>query len=748
MEALRLERVSKYYQSENNVSVGMKHISLAFHMGEFVAVTGESGSGKSTLLNVLSGLDKYEEGEMFIFSEETSHYQIKDFENYRRENVGFVFQNYNIIDSYTVYQNVMLALELQGYPSKERKARALKLIDQVGLTKQKHQKSSKLSGGQKQRAVIARALAKDTPIIVCDEPTGNLDQTSAEQVIRLLHDVSKDKLVIIVTHEFDQVSQYATRRIKMSDGEVIEDIKIKPHENITVNKVEKTKSLNFFGLIKFSFRNLLAQPKRFIFMLFLMIIAISVFTVVYSNQIFGLRTTGLEQSSTYPSVPNSRVLVERRDGNPLTQEDIELIEDFNGVSKVYAYGALFYNDTSFNLVSFFNGTEVMDMMGYRYNDSALNLNTSDLESGRLPEAADEIVVSRYWWGIELNETFLLTSTRVWDWNKDTLEASSIGYFKVVGIANNDIQTIYFSESFLDQAYPTTPSLDLTLKTQVKQTIENNLKFSYNDQDFFVYHNGQDFNGFDLLIDLIDNNTPPLETPVSIEITITSQSLTQSLSMTKTILLGNEFSSEGFNYGVLSISVFNAIIEAFLEEVEEEYVGLPSAVASVSVENQLVGTRLINQLDVETYKVYYPANIPGFLQEFLVFILSIVAVIILTILGLFLYAVIHAVTKNMMNSRKKDFSIFRSVGAHESTLSVLVILEQILLSIIGLTLSVLILNMIVLFIPNHGLTIEYMGVTDYLILVLSITLLGLWLGLRFNKRVFHQTVIQSLTSGGE
>ena len=745
MEALRLERVSKYYQSENNVSVGMKHISLTFNMGEFVAVTGESGSGKSTLLNVLSGLDKYEEGEMFIFSEETSHYQIKDFENYRRENVGFVFQNYNIIDSYTVYQNVMLALELQGYPIKERKERALKLIDQVGLTKQKHQKSSKLSGGQKQRAVIARALAKDTPIIVCDEPTGNLDQTSAEQVIQLLHDVSKDKLVIIVTHEFDQVSKYATRRIKMSDGEVVEDIKIKAHDNITVNKVEKTKSLSFFGLIKFSLRNLLAQPKRFIFMLFLMIIAISVFTVVYSNQIFGLRTTGLEQSSTYPSVPNSRVLVERRDGDPLTQEDIEKIEAFNDVSKVYAYGALFYNDTSFNLVSFYNGTEVMDMMGYRYNDSALNLNTSDLESGRLPEAADEIVVSRYWWGIELDQTFLLTSNRIWEWDKERLEESSIGYFKVVGIANNDRQTIYFSEAFLDQTYPTEPTLDLNVREQVKQTLENNIRFSYNDQDFSVYPIEEDFDGFDIFL---ENNTPLNDIPLSIEVMIYSESLSTSVSMSKTMTIGNAFLGDNFNFGAMSASVYQEIIDAFLEEVEEEFFTLPSAIASVSVENQLAGTRIVNQLDVETYKVYYPANIPGFIQEFLVFILSIVAIIILTILGLFLYAVIHAVTKNMMNSRKKDFSIFRSVGAHESTLSVLVILEQILLSIIGLALSVFILNMIVLFVPDHGLTIEYMGVTDYLILVLSITLLGLWLGLRFNKKVFHQTVIQSLTSGGE
>lgn len=745
MEALRLERVSKYYQSENNVSVGMKHISLTFNMGEFVAVTGESGSGKSTLLNVLSGLDKYEEGEMFIFSEETSHYQIKDFENYRRENVGFVFQNYNIIDSYTVYQNVMLALELQGYPIKERKERALKLIDQVGLTKQKHQKSSKLSGGQKQRAVIARALAKDTPIIVCDEPTGNLDQTSAEQVIQLLHDVSKDKLVIIVTHEFDQVSKYATRRIKMSDGEVVEDIKIKAHDNITVNKVEKTKSLSFFGLIKFSLRNLLAQPKRFIFMLFLMIIAISVFTVVYSNQIFGLRTTGLEQSSTYPSVPNSRVLVERRDGDPLTQADIEKIEAFNDVSKVYAYGALFYNDTSFNLVSFYNDTEVMDMMGYRYNDSALNLNTSDLESGRLPEAADEIVVSRYWWGIELDQTFLLTSNRIWEWDKERLEESSIGYFKVVGIANNDRQTIYFSEAFLDQTYPTEPTLDLNVREQVKQTLENNIRFTYNNQDFSVYPIEEDFDGFDIFL---ENNTPLNDIPLSIEVMIYSESLSTSVSMSKTMTIGNAFLEDNFNFGAMSASVYQEIIDAFLEEVEEEFFTLPSAIASVSVENQLAGTRIVNQLDVETYKVYYPANIPGFIQEFLVFILSIVAIIILTILGLFLYAVIHAVTKNMMNSRKKDFSIFRSVGAHESTLSVLVILEQILLSIIGLALSVFILNMIVLFVPDHGLTIEYMGVTDYLILVLSITLLGLWLGLRFNKKVFHQTVIQSLTSGGE
>jgi putative ABC transport system permease protein len=744
MEALRLERVSKYYQSENNVSVGMKHISLTFHMGEFIAVTGESGSGKSTLLNVLSGLDKYEEGEMFIFSEETSHYQIKDFETYRRENVGFVFQNYNIIDSYTVLQNVMLALELQGFPSKARKARALKLIDQVGLTKQKNQKSSKLSGGQKQRAVIARALAKDTPIIVCDEPTGNLDQTSAEQIMSLLNDISKDKLVIVVTHEFDQVAPYATRRIKMSDGEVVEDIQLKAHQEVSVTKQDKSKKLNILDLLKFSMRNLFAQPKRFFFMLFLMLIAISVFTIVYSNQIYGLRTTGLEQSGTYPSVPSSRVLVERRDGNPLTNEDINIIESFRDVNKVYAYGALFHNDTSFNLVTFYNNDEVMDMMNYRFNDSAHMLTSNMLSEGRLPIAMDEIVVSNYWWGIDIDQTVLLTSDRIWDWNKNALEEAGIGYFKIVGIIDNDLQTIYFSDAYLSQSYPTEPSLDQSLKLQVKQSLENSLQITINNQEVFIYDARTEYNGYDVYLD----NEDIFETPLSLEVEVQADSLTQTVTMNKTLVFANGILENEFNYGSISTSVFDEIIQTLLLEVEEEYVSLPSAIASVSVENQLAGTRLIESLDAQVYKVYYPANIPGFLQEFLVFILAIVAVIILLILGLFLYAVIHAVTKNMMNARKKDFSIFRSVGAHESTLSMLVIIEQILLSMIGLILSILILNAIVMFVPDHGLTIEYMGVSDYIILVLAITLLGLWLGLRFNKKVFHQTVIQSLTSGGE
>jgi putative ABC transport system permease protein len=188
---IRLEQVSKYYKSNALVAVGMRKVNLEFKIGEFVAVTGESGSGKSTLLNILSGLDTFEEGEFFLFNEPTSHYTIAQWEAYRAAYVGFVFQNYNIIESYTVLQNVLMSLEFQGYEEENRKQRALEIIDRVGLSHRVNHKASKLSGGEKQRTVIARALAKDCPAILCDEPTGNLDSKTGEEIIQLLHEISK-----------------------------------------------------------------------------------------------------------------------------------------------------------------------------------------------------------------------------------------------------------------------------------------------------------------------------------------------------------------------------------------------------------------------------------------------------------------------------------------------------------------------------------------------------------------------------
>jgi len=235
---LELKNVSKFYYNKGVIATGFSKVNLKLDIGEFIAITGESGSGKSTLLNVISGLDTYEEGEMYINGNETSHYSEKDFEDYRRRYIANIFQSFNLINSYTVYQNVELVLLLNGYKKHKVKKKILDIIDKVGLTKFKNTKVSKLSGGQKQRVAIARAMVKDTTIIVADEPTGNLDSESAKEIIELLKKVAKDKLVVVVTHNIEQIEDVATRIIKMHDGRIVQNIekkKIKESSSLFMN---------------------------------------------------------------------------------------------------------------------------------------------------------------------------------------------------------------------------------------------------------------------------------------------------------------------------------------------------------------------------------------------------------------------------------------------------------------------------------------------------------------------------------
>ena len=223
---LKLENVSKIYYTNGIVATGISKVNLELNIGEFVVITGESGSGKSTLLNVISGIDSYEEGEMYINGKETSHYTEKDFEEYRKKYIANIFQSFNLINSYTVYQNVELVLLLNGYKRKQIKKKVLDIIDKVGLTKFKNTKVSKLSGGQKQRVAIARAIVKDTPIIVADEPTGNLDSKSGKIVIDALNKISSEykKTIVMVTHD-PQMASYCDRIILLKDGKILEELK-------------------------------------------------------------------------------------------------------------------------------------------------------------------------------------------------------------------------------------------------------------------------------------------------------------------------------------------------------------------------------------------------------------------------------------------------------------------------------------------------------------------------------------------
>ena len=220
---IQLKNVSKYYYSKGMIASGITKVSLTFDLGEFVVITGESGSGKSTLLNVISGLDSYEEGEMYIDGRETSHYLASDFEEYRKKYIGNIFQDFNLVNSYTVYQNIELILLINGYSRDEIRQRVPDIISKVGLGEYAKTKVSKLSGGQRQRVAIARALANEPPLILADEPTGNLDTASSIEIMELFTKLYQEgATVVLVTHEED-IAAFARRIICFGDGKILSD---------------------------------------------------------------------------------------------------------------------------------------------------------------------------------------------------------------------------------------------------------------------------------------------------------------------------------------------------------------------------------------------------------------------------------------------------------------------------------------------------------------------------------------------
>lgn len=280
---LRLKNIGKIYDSNDILTIGIRGIDLELDYNEFVTIEGESGSGKSTLLNVIGANDSYEEGELYIEGEETSHFGAAEWEKYREKYIATVFQDFNIIENLTVLENVELAL-LRFEDRKLRREKAKELIGKVGLTRQMNQRGSKLSGGEKQRTVIARALAKDAPIILADEPTGNLDVKASREIAKLLKDISGNKLVIVVTHNPEFFAEYATRRITIFDGAVKEDKVIEKPEkaaDIHIPEVRQSRKKALRDTLHIGILNYKSRPKFTAMMSFaLLVCAVTLFVVL------------------------------------------------------------------------------------------------------------------------------------------------------------------------------------------------------------------------------------------------------------------------------------------------------------------------------------------------------------------------------------------------------------------------------------------------------------------------------------
>ena len=327
---LKLKAIKKDYKTGDFVQHALKGINLSFRENEFVAILGPSGSGKTTLLNIIGGLDRYTSGDLIVDGKSTKKFRDKDWDAYRNHAIGFVFQSYNLIGHISVLENVEMGMTLSGVSASERKKKALNLLKKVGLGEHAHKKPNQLSGGQMQRVAIARALANDPKIILADEPTGALDSKTSMQIMELIKEISKDKLVIMVTHNRELAESYATRIVEMKDGKLLSDSEPFDADDKTGNlNISKT-AMNFLAALKLSFGNIRTKKGRTFLTAFASSIGIIGIALILSlSNGFNIEVENFEQDS----LSQSPIMIT----NQAMQMDESTLSELTGKSEIEKY---------------------------------------------------------------------------------------------------------------------------------------------------------------------------------------------------------------------------------------------------------------------------------------------------------------------------------------------------------------------------------------------------------------------------
>lgn len=278
---LKLKNISKSYITGKFKQNALNDVSIEFRKSEFVAILGPSGSGKTTLLNIIGGLDKYDSGDLVINNKSTKKFKHTEWDAYRNNCIGFIFQNYNLVNHISILDNVEMGMTLSGVSASKRKKKALEVLEKVGLKEHAHKKPNQLSGGQMQRVAIARALANNPSIILADEPTGALDSSTSIQIMNLIKEISKDKLVIMVTHNAELANEYANRIIEFKDGKLINDSNPIRNEESKEEKYKiKKTAMSFFTALKLSFNNIKTKKGRTLLTAFASSIGIIGITII------------------------------------------------------------------------------------------------------------------------------------------------------------------------------------------------------------------------------------------------------------------------------------------------------------------------------------------------------------------------------------------------------------------------------------------------------------------------------------
>ncbi len=432
---LEIKHIKKSYKTGDFVQKALNDVSIQFRQNEFVAILGPSGSGKTTLLNVLGGLDHYDSGDLIINGKSTKNFKAADWDAYRNNSVGFIFQSYNLIGHISIQDNVEMALTLSNVKKKERRKRAREALKSVGLLEHAHKRPNQLSGGQMQRVAIARSLVNNPDIILADEPTGALDSNTSKQIMDLIQKIASDKLVIMVTHNQDLAYQYATRVIEVKDGKVVSDSNplTKEEQEEEQYKLKKTK-MSFMEALYLSFNNIMTKKGRTLITAFASSIGIigialilslsngfdlqidkfergilSAMPIMISKQSMDLDEESLvqltgEEQEKYPDkqtvIPKDNALESLVHQNKINDDYINYIEN---IPSDLVYGVSYTKMTALNVLTEHDGkVSVADTQDISFSalPKSLDENTPnaameayyDILAGTLPQKKEDIVL--------------------------------------------------------------------------------------------------------------------------------------------------------------------------------------------------------------------------------------------------------------------------------------------------------------------------------------------------------------------
>ena len=696
---IELKNVSKFYNDNSIVTVGLRNISLKLNKGEFVAITGDSGSGKSTLLNVISSIDVYDEGEIFYYGNETFYFNQNDSDVFRKNNVSFIFQKYNIVDSYTVLQNVMLPLLIKGKSEQEAKEEALEIIKRVGLEHRAYNKGTKLSGGEKQRCVIARALATDAPILACDEPTGNLDKKTSEEIINLIKEVSKDKLVLIVTHDYESIKDICTRKIKLSDGEIVEDITFKEgieEEKKELNLVDSKPSKK--TLFKLAFLNVFSTPKKSIFstlvftFVSLVLLLLSLFMVQLSYD------ENYSYSDEYIIVSKDRMIIYEDKHESLDMSKLEpLLESYE------YYTNAFYEE-KMNYFRIENSVSTYASLTYNEFDYEVIHGTNELKEGEFV-----LVVPQWDYYTQLDSSHIgkeinMTMFADYDYLVPIGKLVGIGVSKEINnqclvgskhdsnlanmIINNDV-SLSFTSSKTDRTIISKFYVKNAEKTYlaIPTELKDDIQFNFNIKNLY-------------------------NVSYDIEVVYTDEVSNPALIVNEDYLKGEI--APDFD-GVKEITVYTDNIRKLTKQIEN--LGYDVSIPS-KVENE-AGASLI--------ALYMAMG------------LVIVALIIM-------FFISFAIIQRIYLTKTKDYSIFRTLGLVSKDLKRVLNIEVVTITAVSTILGALFTYLII-----FGTQIDLYKYTSVLLIVFYMILMlifGLLTSNRLNRKIFKHSVYQAIKEGSE